>query len=142
MKYTFRLIEGCAILLVFLFVYASTSKLFGYALFRYQLQLYPWVKHIGGLVSWGLPVFELLIAGLLLSLRRRLLGFYLSFGLLIIFTVYLSIMLAMGQHLPCSCGGVISELTWRQHVVFNGVFISIAALGIVYEKRRLAFKFT
>jgi len=106
----------------------------GWKNFRYQLELYPWIRHFAVWVAWGVPLTELAIAGLLLSSRRRLAGFYASFGLLIIFTAYLSLMLGTTTHLPCSCGGVIATLTWGQHIVFNSCFIIAAGLAILAER--------
>jgi len=57
-------------------------------------------------------------------------GFYAAFGLMVILTVYLALMLGTQQHLPCSCGGAIEGLTWRQHVLFNLFFLALAGLGI------------
>jgi hypothetical protein len=122
--------ECCAFCLVFLFVYTATAKLFRFQLFRYQLDRYPWIRHMGGLIVWGLPLLELTIAALLISGRKRLTGFYAAFGLMAVLTAYLVLMLGTEKHLPCSCGGVIEGLTWRQHVVFNLFFLIMAGLGI------------
>lgn len=122
--------EVCAFCLVFLFVYTATAKLFQINLFRYRLDTYPWIRHMGGLIAWGLPLLELTIAVLLISGRKRLTGFYAAFALMAILTVYLVLMLGTQQHLPCSCGGAIEGLTWRQHLVFNLFFLLLAGLGI------------
>ena len=124
------IIEACAFCLVFLFVYTSTAKLFRIDLFRYRLDTYPWIRHIGGLIVWGLPLLELTIAALLISGRKRLVGFYAAFGLMAILTIYLALMLSTEKHLPCSCGGAIESLTWRQHILFNLFFLALAGLGI------------
>jgi len=46
-----------------------------------------------------------------------------------ILTVYLALMLGTEKHLPCSCGGAIESLTWRQHILFNLFFLALAGLG-------------
>lgn len=142
MKNKNRIIDVCAFFLVLLFVYTATSKLFGFNLFRYQLNLYPWIRKIAGPVAWGLPAAELGIAILLISLKGRLIGFYASLGLLILFTLYLIVMLSSRQHLPCSCGGVIQQLTWRQHVIFNLCCVGIAALGTLYQRKLSQHQYT
>jgi hypothetical protein len=123
-------VESSAFALIVLWVYAAASKLFKFALFRFQLNSYPWIRHFGGVLAWGVPLAELGIAALLLSGRKRGMGFYASLALLLLFTGYLLWMLRTEQHLPCSCGGVIQHLTWGQHIVFNGFFIAVAATGI------------
>jgi hypothetical protein len=132
------IIEACAFSLIFLFVYAATSKLFRWHLFRFQLEGYPWIRHFAGWVVWMVPLLELVIvAALLIPGRTKLLGFYLSTVLLIIFTVYLLAMLGTRQHLPCSCGGVIQGLTWGQHIVFNLFFIFFSIIGAFCQRLQL-----
>jgi hypothetical protein len=36
--------------------------------------------------------------------------------------------------LPCTCGGVISKMSWPQHVLFNSGFMILAIVGIQLEK--------
>jgi uncharacterized membrane protein YphA (DoxX/SURF4 family) len=122
--------------LIVLWVYAAVSKLFRFALFRFQLNTYPWIRQFAGLVVWSVPLLELVIAALLISGRRRIIGLYASLCLLVVFTVYLIWMLRTEKHLPCSCGGVIQELSWNQHLVFNVFFIAVAATGIVGRRRQ------
>jgi uncharacterized membrane protein YjjP (DUF1212 family) len=38
------------------------------------------------------------------------------------------------KELPCSCGGIISLLSWGGHLVFNSVFILLAFAGVMLEK--------
>ena len=86
---------------------------------------------------WAVPAIELVAAVLLLARRMRRIGFYISLALMVLFTVYLALMLGSGEHLPCSCGGVIAWMTWRQHLVFNLFFIGIATIGLVYSPPKI-----
>jgi hypothetical protein len=38
--------------------------------------------------------------------------------------------------LPCSCGGAISRMGWREHIVFNVVFVGLTVLAIRREAGR------
>jgi hypothetical protein len=78
---------------------------------------------------------ELVIAAMLTVQTVRLRGLYASLIMLSIFTSYIVGMLLTVEHLPCSCGGVIEQLTWQQHLVFNSCFITLCGLGIVSECR-------
>jgi hypothetical protein len=49
-------------------------------------------------------------------------------------------MLLSEKDLPCSCGGIISSLSWRQHIIFNGVFILLAITGIIFSKQTAPHK--
>jgi putative oxidoreductase len=43
--------------------------------------------------------------------------------------------------LPCSCGGVISSMSWKQHLVFNVHCIAINIVAINLFKRDMQQKF-
>jgi hypothetical protein len=128
--------EGAAFSLILLWVYAATDKLLHIQLFRFRLDSYPLIGHFSAILSWGVPLIELGIAALLISGRRRGVGFSASFLLLIVFTAYLGWMVATQNHLPCSCGGVIQHLTWKQHLILNFFFIAVAATGILCRRNK------
>jgi len=35
---------------------------------------------------------------------------------------------------PCSCGGILSDMNWNQHLIFNIVFTMIALTGLIAEE--------
>lgn len=124
------IIEIITALLIVLFVYAGLSKLLDHHTFSLQLAQSPLLSSWAFVIAWALPAGELLLAAALVIPATRQLGLYASLILLILFTVYLVYMLSFSTHLPCSCGGIISSLSWKQHLGFNSVFISLAAVGI------------
>ena len=134
-----RIADACAYSLVFLFVYTASAKLFQFSLFQFQLDSFPWIQHIATTLVWAVPVLELAAAGLLLVRSVRKMGLYISLALMVLFTSYISLMLGSGKQLPCSCGGVVGWMTWRQHLVFNLVFIGITIAGLVYSPPKIKF---
>lgn len=130
------IIESICFVLIMLFVYAAFSKLFEYNTFKIQLQDSPIVRPIASIVVWLIPTTELVVAGLLTIKYYRKTGLYFSFFLLLIFTLYISSMLLSGIHLPCSCGGIIENLTWEQHLLFNLFFLVLALVGIVLGRNQ------
>lgn len=124
----------CALLAV-LFVYAASSKLFDYNQFRVQLGNSPLIALYAGVIAWVVPTVELVIVLILTVKNTRSYGLQLSLVLLIIFTGYIAGMLLSGTHLPCSCGGVISGLSWKEHLLFNLFFMALNITGIVLEKK-------
>jgi hypothetical protein len=68
--------------------------------------------------------------------RTRKLGLYISLGLMMAFTGYISYMMIFIPDLPCSCGGVISKMTWGQHLIFNVFFMLLALTGILLNRKR------
>lgn len=128
-----NIIQLIASLLILLFSYAATSKLIEYQTFVTQLGRSPLIDNYAVPISWGIPVLELLTVGLLLFKRCRLLGFYASFFLMTLFTAYIYAILHFSYDLPCSCGGVLAQLTWQQHLVFNISFTAVSLLGIILQ---------
>ena len=121
--------EIAASLLVILFIYAGISKLVNYAEFRFQLGRSPYVTGIAGFVAWFMPALEIVAAILLALKKTRLIGFYISFFIMVLFSGYIYAMLHYSPYLPCSCGGVLSMMTWQQHLYFNLFFVLVAAGG-------------
>jgi hypothetical protein len=61
---------------------------------------------------------------------------YSSAILMSAFTIYIAVMLLSGSDIPCSCGGVVEELSWGAHIVFNSVFVILSLLGVYLLRRR------
>ncbi len=122
--------ELSAILLTVLFTYASISKLLQYDTFKYQLGQSPFVTRYADIVAWGVPAIELVTTALLVFPVTRMKGFYLSYGLMLLFTFYIYAILHYSYFVPCSCGGILSQMNWEQHLVFNIIFSLIALTGI------------
>jgi hypothetical protein len=117
-------------LLILLFIYTASSKLLDFASFRHVLSRSPLIGNRAPVVAWTLPLIEILISLLLILPHTRLIGLWCSFGLMLAFTGYVSYMLAYTPHLPCSCGGVFKQMTWKQHLVFNITYFLITLFGI------------
>lgn len=122
--------ESATALLVFLFLYTALSKLLEIDTFREVLGKSPLLGSINGIVAWSIPVIELLIVTLLIIPKTRYKGLWASLILLSIFTLYLIYMVIFTPELPCSCGGVINNMTWTEHIFFNLAFIGLSTLGI------------
>lgn len=115
---------------ILLFLYTALSKLSEFAVFRHFLHSSPLIGRNAGIMAVLIPAGEILVALLLFLPATRRQGMLASLGLMLVFTAYLTYMLLFVPRLPCSCGGVISRLSWQQHLVFNVVFIGLALLGI------------
>ena len=124
------LIEIIAYWFIVLLVYTATDKLAHLITFRAMLLQSPLLQPVAGWFSLALPVSELTIAALLLFPQTRLYGYYATTIAMILFTIYVGYMLAVSAHLPCSCGGVLKSMTWKQHLLFNMVCTLLAAWGL------------
>ncbi|PSL28089.1 MauE/DoxX family redox-associated membrane protein [Chitinophaga ginsengisoli] len=128
-------------LLILLFTYTGISKLLVYSTFKMQLERQPLTSNFAISLAIILPIAELLIALFLLTNRMKRFGIYGSLGLMLMFTLYVAYMVIFVPHsqLPCSCGGIIKEMNWTQHLYFNILFTIIALLGLwTYNKTSIA----
>ena len=129
------LVEIIAVLFIILFLYTGISKLMEYGVFKEQIAESPILQPVAPFIAWALPLTELLLCLLLIIPRWRLKGLYASFILMIAFTLYIGAIMTFNKELPCSCGGIISELSWTGHLIFNSLFILLAFAGILLEKQ-------
>lgn len=120
-----------AVILSILFAYAAYNKLKIYPTFVSQLTTSPITKHYAQFLSWFVPGTEMIIVGLLLFSRTRLVGLYSSFFLMLAFTIYIYLLLHFTSYMPCGCGGIINGFTWSQHLWFNVIFTALAGTGVV-----------
>jgi putative oxidoreductase len=132
-------IEIISALFILLFVYTALSKLSEQGKFKWALGESILLSNYAGTIAWALPTVELLVALLLFIPRTRLWGLYASTVLMVIFTIYLGYMIAFDPKLPCSCGGVLQNMTWKQHLIFNVFFTLLAGTGgwLYRKKNRL-----
>lgn len=130
-----------SILLLLLFVYTSTSKFLDYDKFVFQMKLapFPLMKLMAPVLGWFIPTIEALLSiGLatgILESRYQLTGICASLILLVLFEIYIAGMLLSGMTLPCTCGGIISKMSWKQHLCFNGLFIILSVIAIGITKK-------
>lgn len=129
------LLEIISALLILLFVYTGIDKLGNIARFRKILSASPLIGSMAGPISFLLPFAELSIALLLFIPSLRKWGLLASLAIMSLFTLYLSYMIYFTPDLPCTCGGVLPQMTWRQHLVFNIFFTFLAATGLGLHKR-------
>jgi hypothetical protein len=120
---------------IFLFVYTALSKLHEFNQFKTVLEKSPLIGQESKTIAWVLPTVELLAAGFLFIPKTRRIGFYSACILMIIFTTYVGYMIFSSTHLPCSCGGVIKQMSWRQHLLFNITFTALGLFAIVIDSK-------
>ena len=129
-------VEIISSLLILLFVYTALSKLLDFDTFKLQLSKSPFITDFASTVAWALPVGELLVGLALVFKKTRLLGLYASLFLMTMFTAYIYAMLHYSYDLPCSCGGIISKMSWTQHLWFNAGFVGLSIVGIVLQSKQ------
>src|SRR5690606_33781134 len=119
---------------IILFVYAAVSKLTDFENFQVQVAQSPLLSAFATPIAYGVVLGELIIALMLCFTKSRLLGLYLFLGFMTAFTVYIFLILNYSPFVPCSCGGVLEKMGWREHLWFNGVVCFLCVLAILSKE--------
>lgn len=132
-----KLVEIVAGLLIFLFVYTALNKLSNLNEFRNAIQQTALLGDRSIFFSWLVPITELIIAIVLFIPSTRNLGLWSSLILMLLFTGYTGYILAYAEQLPCTCAGVLKQMTWQQQFIFN-IAISLICLAsiLLHEKNK------
>lgn len=120
-----------------LFTYAVLGKAFSPGAFLHDMLNQPFALWFRQVLVWAVPLVEVVLVLLLVFGRTRRLGLWGCMVLLLLFTVYAGlILLGVFPYVPCGCGGVIRFLSWPQHLVFNGVFLMLSGLSLLWGRKR------
>ena len=126
-------------LLIFLFTYTGITKLIDHSIFKSSILQSPIISNNATVISWLIPLLELSIVVMLAFGKYRQKGFLFSLVLTTVFTIYIAYMILFIPHLPCSCGGILKELTWGNHLLFNSFFILLILISYLSNTRQQFF---
>jgi uncharacterized membrane protein YphA (DoxX/SURF4 family) len=129
------IVEIIAFLFIILFLYTAISKWMDFVLTREQIGLTPLLAPVATLVTISLPAAEIIASVLLFIPRTRVRGLYATLTLMLLFTSYIIYILNYDDQLPCTCGGIIQQLSWKQHLILNIGLILLALAGILLSRR-------
>lgn len=127
------IIEVIVFLFVLLFLYAAGIKLTEYKLFIAQMGVSPLITKYAKILAWMVPSLEIIISILLIIPKFRALGLYAAFALMMVFTFYIIAIFSVSTELPCACGGVLSKLGWKEHLIFNICFDLLGLIAILFN---------
>lgn len=118
----------------FLFMYTGCSKLLDHHNFARQLSaVFRWPP-LYLLISYAVPLAELSVAIGLVFLYTRQAAMRCFTWMMLLFTLYVAVLLITFTNLPCSCGGIISSLTWTEHLVINCLLLAMGITGVRLQK--------
>lgn len=127
--------------LIFLWVYAAMSKLINYEQSRGEMLSQPMAPWLEKILVWVVPLTELIAATMLIYKRTKLYGLLLSCLLLISFSVYIALVINLVfNRIPCSCGGLLKNMSWEAHLLFNLSFLALSLYALFYtikERRNM-----
>jgi hypothetical protein len=122
--------NSIALVLITLFTYAATDKLLHLRGFMRVLKASPLLNHFVTWLPWLIIAAEYLVVTCLLITPLRLAGLLGAFALMLLFTGYIGYMLATASSLPCSCGGILKQLSWKTHFGINLLLTMLAAYAL------------
>lgn len=125
------IIEIISCLFILLFTYAAITKFIDYEKFVVQIGQSPLLTAFARWIAWIIPLIEVIMCVMLAVPRWRLMGLYASFSLMVMFTTYIICILTLSVYVPCSCGGILEELGWVEHLFFNIGFVVLAIIGVL-----------
>jgi hypothetical protein len=124
---------------IFLFLYTSFSKLMAFDFYLSDLKRSPLLARYAMITAIVVPFVELLVTALLIPHSTRKQGLIGSLILMLLFTLYVGYVLVFTSSRPCTCGGIIRNMTWPNHLVFNIAFLLLAIISIhLHNKQHLA----
>jgi hypothetical protein len=131
-------------LLLLIFGYATFSKLYffinGNAIdvsrFRDEMFINPILRPYASGLAYIVPITELIVCILLAIPKTKLIGYYASLILLCSFTGYLIYTIVTLPSLPFLTGGVVSTLSWNNHLILNIAFILFTTHAIYLMHKR------
>lgn len=123
-----KIAEVISVIFIFVFTYTALNKFLSFSQFKSILQNLPLIGRLAPVTSVIIPSVEALISIFLIVPNTRKLALQVSAWLMILFTLYIAYMLASGSQLPCSCGGILKELSWKQHLALN-IFLACLAFA-------------
>lgn len=129
------IVDVIVYLFVLLFVYTAASKFMTMKGFETILSRSPVTGPYSQFLAWGVPSIEIIISLFLLLPRWKKLGLISALVLMVLFTAFLTYGILSGSQLPCHCGGVISSMTWKEHIFFNGGLIILAITALALCKK-------
>jgi hypothetical protein len=118
--------------------YAGVIKIWNpekFERFQNVLETFPLIGNVAHVLSYAIPATEFIICLLLISKSTKKVGLQLFSTVMVLFTIYIIYVIMKGGDLPCLCGGMIEKLTWRQHMGFNLLFISLACKALLFNKK-------
>lgn len=119
-----------------LFIYTASSKLFEYHHTELQMSKSPIITEYAHILVWIIPSLEIIVSILIVIPKTLMLGLYCTFGLMSAFTAYIYAILNYSDNIPCSCGGIISSLSWNQHLILNLILIFLDLIAILIQPAR------
>lgn len=120
--------------LILLWTYTGLDKLMRFKESRNSFHNQTFPVELAEVLTYAVPIVELLVALLLLFSVTRWWGYIGSILLLTVFITYVGLIwVGAFPRVPCNCAGILESLGWAEHFWMNLGFIGLAVWGIKRE---------
>ncbi len=121
---------------IIIFIYAAVYKLYDRPFFEEQLLHSPLLGSFSKPLSYLVPISEIIASILLMVPKYRIWGLWSCWLIMLAFTLYIIYILTLSSYIPCGCGGILSTMGWKEHLVFNSVFVGMSALALTFSYKK------
>jgi len=130
------------ICLIFMFHFFSESvyKLSDIEWFRIWLRSMPYLRPMAQFLRYGIPIWELCVAILLVIPPIRLIAFYITFWSLVLYLIYLMWIFLVGVVFILPYHIYWSKPSWLQVIFFNILLAAISFGVIVIMEKKSSTK--
>lgn len=137
------ILQAICFLLCTLFFYAAAAKALDFGQFVADIAKSPLLANIPPAHTGSLTIGVEIAAALLVALpRTRKAGLFLSTFLMLCFSLYMGILYFFYTNIPCSCGGILGQMGYPAHIVFNIAFTLLAFTGLLLQHFSLSYPST
>lgn len=111
--------------------WAVAGKAFDFKNFCSQLEHALGCEGSGQAAALIIIALQLLNIVLLCFGRTRLLGLWLTLGMMTVFTGYTAALIMYSTNLPCTCIGFIGNMNWNGNLILNITLMITAMAGLL-----------
>lgn len=135
-KYISTVLKMGICFVIFIFSYTGVSKLSKVSVFQTDMSKSIFIPEVLIVpLSYIVPIAEIILAIGLLTSRYFKASLLLSGLLMWLFTIYVAFLYFFSPDIPCSCGGIISSLSWPQHIILNLALSLVLTLSYLKKLR-------
>lgn len=136
MKEKIILREVPSYFLILIWAYSGLEKFIGFESSRRAFHNQTFPPELADLLSYSIPLVELILAVLLLFQSTRWWGYLGSCLLFVVFVTYVGLIwVGAFPRVPCNCAGIIESLGWTEHLILNLILIGFSIIGLWFEKK-------
>ncbi len=130
--------ESVAAFFVLVYMYTAIMKLKDIPGFIGTMSRTPFIHSYANLLAGLIPGIEIAISIFIIIPATRFYGIVMATALIATFTLYIAYLMIALPKLPCSCGGIIQDLSWKGHLIVNISLTLAGLLSIRFYKEVIA----